>query len=125
MSEYYAHSENSFNEKHSLSKHLHQTAKYAESFAWNENYKTIFKITGLLHDLGKYQFEFQRYLTDGGERGVFRTHLGELGMRVFARSLRHQLRLTGTIKDCQTTHSGSRKTQNHSFGEKHPVLIVW
>jgi len=67
--EYYAHSENSRNEKHSLSKHLHQTAKFAESFACQEDYKPIFNLAGLLHDLGKYQPEFQNYLVNGGERG--------------------------------------------------------
>lgn len=67
--EYYAHSENSHNEKHVLSKHLHQTAKFAESFACQEKYKAIFKVAGLLHDLGKYQPEFQSYLANGGKRG--------------------------------------------------------
>jgi len=52
--EYYAHSENSHKEKHSLSKHLHQTARLAESFAWQEKCKAIFYVTGLLHDLGKF-----------------------------------------------------------------------
>jgi len=66
---YYAHSENSDNDKHSLSKHLHRTAIFAESFACEEKYKVIFKITGLLHDLGKYQPEFQNYLENGGKRG--------------------------------------------------------
>src|SRR3989304_3175875 len=66
---YYAHSENSRNEKHSLSKHLHQTAKFAESFACQGNYKPIFNTTGLLHDLGKYQPEFQSYLANSGKRG--------------------------------------------------------
>ncbi len=69
MPEYFAHSENSRKEKHSLSKHLHQTAKLAESFACYESYKLIFKMTGLLHDLGKYQIAFQRYLENGGSRG--------------------------------------------------------
>ncbi|WP_435548976.1 CRISPR-associated helicase Cas3' [Desulfobacterium sp. N47] len=66
---YYAHSENSLNVQHALSKHLHQTAKLAESFACKENYKPIFYLTGLLHDLGKYQPEFQKYLENGGRRG--------------------------------------------------------
>jgi CRISPR-associated endonuclease/helicase Cas3 len=66
---YYAHSENSRKDKHRLSKHLHQTAKFAESFSCHENYKTIFRLTGLLHDLGKYQTAFQHYLANGGKRG--------------------------------------------------------
>lgn len=69
MKAYYAHSENSRKEKHSLSKHLRQTSKFAESFACKETYKTIFKVAGLLHDLGKYQPEFQSYLDNGGRRG--------------------------------------------------------
>ena len=69
MPEYYAHSENSRDEKHSLSKHLQETAKLAESFACQENYKAIFHLTGLLHDLGKYQPEFQNCLANGGRRG--------------------------------------------------------
>ncbi|MBW2006079.1 MAG: CRISPR-associated endonuclease Cas3'', partial [Deltaproteobacteria bacterium] len=66
---YYAHSENIHNEKHSLSKHLHQTAKFADSFTCQEIYKSIFKVAGLLHDLGKYQPAFQSYLENGGKRG--------------------------------------------------------
>ena len=66
---YFAHSENNHNKKHSLSKHLRQTAKYAESFACKESYKAILNVSGLLHDLGKYQPAFQNYLKNGGERG--------------------------------------------------------
>lgn len=69
MPEYYAHSENNRNEKHGLSKHLYQTSKLAESFACQEAYKPIFKMAGLLHDLGKYQLAFQSYLENGGKRG--------------------------------------------------------
>lgn len=84
--EYFAHSENGNNEKHDLSKHLHQTAKLAESFACKESYKTIFKVAGLLHDLGKYQPDFQKYLANGGRRGSVPHASWGAG---YARLLRH------------------------------------
>jgi len=66
---YYAHSENNDNKKHPLSTHLKETAELAESFACTDTYKSVFYIAGLLHDLGKYQPEFQHYLETGGKRG--------------------------------------------------------
>ncbi len=67
--EYFAHSENSLNERHNLAKHLQDTATLAESFACKNEYRNIFRLTGLLHDLGKYQAAFQNYLINGGRRG--------------------------------------------------------
>ncbi|MBN1381227.1 MAG: CRISPR-associated helicase Cas3' [Deltaproteobacteria bacterium] len=67
--EYIAHSENSCHEIHLLSKHLHETAEISSSFAWKEDYKSIFYLAGLLHDLGKYQIAFQVYIRNGGRRG--------------------------------------------------------
>ncbi|ABQ26899.1 CRISPR-associated endonuclease Cas3'' [Geotalea uraniireducens] len=69
MTDYYAHSENDNKDKHLLAKHLHETANLVESFACRREYKPIFKMTGLLHDLGKYQQAFQNYLENGGRRG--------------------------------------------------------
>ncbi len=66
---FYAHSENNFKESHLLSNHSKETATIAKSFACNEIYKAIFYLTGLLHDLGKYQMPFQNYLKNGGVRG--------------------------------------------------------
>ncbi len=66
---YYAHSENANGEKHLLSKHLSVTANLVSSFSGDESYRYLFEITGLLHDLGKYQKDFQRYLIEGGRRG--------------------------------------------------------
>ncbi|MBN1545233.1 MAG: CRISPR-associated helicase Cas3' [Syntrophaceae bacterium] len=66
---YFAHSENDKNEKHLLSEHLLETAKLMERFSYNRRYKKIFRLTGLLHDLGKYQPAFQNYLENGGRRG--------------------------------------------------------
>jgi len=67
--DYFAHSENENKEKHRLSKHLNETATLAESFACKQEYKPVFKTTGLLHDFGKYQGAFQNYLENGGRRG--------------------------------------------------------
>ncbi|MFA7061315.1 MAG: CRISPR-associated helicase Cas3' [Pedobacter sp.] len=69
MTDYFAHSENEQKEKHLLAKHLHETADLSESFACRREYKPIFKMTGILHDLGKYQQAFQNYLENGGRRG--------------------------------------------------------
>jgi CRISPR-associated endonuclease/helicase Cas3 len=69
FTEYFAHSENESGEKHILKKHLCKTADIASSFSDNNEYKKVFRLAGLLHDFGKYQPEFQRYLVEGGKRG--------------------------------------------------------
>ncbi len=66
---YFAHSENAKGERHLLSKHLSATANLVSSFSGDESYRALFEITGFLHDLGKYQKDFQRYLIEGGRRG--------------------------------------------------------
>lgn len=66
---FFAHSENESGEKHLLAAHLRGTAKLMASFADNDEIKEIFRITGLLHDFGKYQKDFQSYLLKGGPRG--------------------------------------------------------
>lgn len=71
--EYFAHSQNFKGEKHYLAEHLNETARIMESFVSHvdpeKDYKTFFKMTGLLHDFGKYQDAFQKYLENGGQRG--------------------------------------------------------
>ena len=96
MTDFFAHSENDRNEKHTLPKHLHRTAEIAETFACQNNYKLVFKIAGLLHDLGKYQPAFQRYLINGGRRLMLH---GAPDTLECAGYLNHLLRLTGIIKD--------------------------
>jgi len=64
-----AHSKNAFGEDHWLDSHLINVANQMVSWANNSEFNKIFKITGLLHDFGKYQPEFQRYLLEGGRRG--------------------------------------------------------
>ncbi|HPV42958.1 MAG TPA: CRISPR-associated helicase Cas3' [Spirochaetota bacterium] len=68
---YYAHTikNKSENEWHKLVSHLKETADLAASFANSDGYASIFRLAGYLHDLGKYQPAFQKYLREGGRRG--------------------------------------------------------
>lgn len=66
---FFAHSENSKAEKHALSHHLLSTAQRMAAHALDPETKPLFYFTGLMHDLGKYQPEFQTYLLKGGKRG--------------------------------------------------------
>jgi CRISPR-associated endonuclease/helicase Cas3 len=69
--EYYAHTiaGKPEDEWHKLSCHLLGTSEMAASFANSTDYAKIFRIAGYLHDLGKYQQAFQKYLREGGRRG--------------------------------------------------------
>lgn len=64
-----AHSTNSRGLEHSLRSHLKNVSDVMVDFAKNPLYEDIFKLTGLLHDIGKYQIAFQKYLREGGKRG--------------------------------------------------------
>lgn len=66
---YFAHSENERGIKHPLAQHLLKTAEIVASFSNSDVTEAVFKIAGLLHDFGKYQPEFQKYLLEGGRRG--------------------------------------------------------
>ncbi|MGD0338611.1 MAG: CRISPR-associated helicase Cas3' [Bacteroidota bacterium] len=62
---FYAHSENARGEKHSLIEHLKKTAELTRSFAPSEKLRNLFYLAGLLHDVGKFQDGFQKYLATG------------------------------------------------------------
>ncbi len=66
---FYAHSENEQGKIHCLAQHLKKTADIASSFGSNEVIRAWLKTAGMIHDFGKYQFAFQKYLTEGGRRG--------------------------------------------------------
>jgi len=52
---------------HGLAEHLLETAKLATSFGRNEQENQMLHLAGLLHDLGKYQDGFQKYLISAHE----------------------------------------------------------
>lgn len=62
---FYAHSENDKGEKHLLEGHLRRTAELAQSFAPSSDFNALFQLAGLLHDIGKFQDGFQKYLIEG------------------------------------------------------------
>lgn len=66
---YLAHSENSAQKVHPLATHLKSTGELAASYAIYPWQEPLLRLAGFLHDLGKYQPEFQKYLQDGGRRG--------------------------------------------------------
>lgn len=67
--DFIAHSKNISGIEHKLADHLNDVASQMIKFSINDNFKKVFKITGLLHDIGKYQPAFQTYLQEGGRRG--------------------------------------------------------
>ena len=64
-----AHSINEEGIEHNLADHLKKVSQIMAGFAVEKKFKSIFKIAGLLHDFGKYQPAFQKYLREGGRRG--------------------------------------------------------
>src|SRR5512133_3516150 len=67
--EYLAHSENAGGITHKLATHLKIVAELMVGFSGKLEYQHILRITGLIHDIGKYQEDFQMYLIHGGRRG--------------------------------------------------------
>lgn len=67
--EFIAHSQNTTGNEHKLNTHLLRVSSLMKEMCLNEQFYDIFATTGLLHDLGKYQQLFQKYLREGGRRG--------------------------------------------------------
>lgn len=65
----YAHSENSSGEKHSLKQHLAEVARLASLFAAKFQAGPWGFLTGMLHDVGKFNPAFQDYLSGKTIRG--------------------------------------------------------
>ncbi len=64
-----AHSANDHGQTHGLKEHLLSVSNLAQSFAISDLQKEILKYAGIYHDAGKYQNDFQNYLTNGGPCG--------------------------------------------------------
>ena len=65
---YIAHSENSDGEEQSMKQHSEGVAKLMKTFALANDFAEIYSFCGLLHDLGKYSREFQKYIRSNGAK---------------------------------------------------------
>ena len=65
---YIAHSENSNGEEQSMVQHSEGVAELMKSFALANDFAEIYSCCGLLHDLGKYSTEFQKYIRSNGNK---------------------------------------------------------
>ncbi|MCL4518344.1 MAG: CRISPR-associated helicase Cas3' [Thaumarchaeota archaeon] len=89
-----AHSENKKGKRHELREHLVRTAELAESFSPTEEIKQLFYSAGILHDVGKFQDGFQKYL----EYGKPRTPHAGIGAFIARQSAKQYLPLPFVIK---------------------------
>ncbi|MBM4168427.1 MAG: CRISPR-associated helicase Cas3' [Ignavibacteria bacterium] len=119
---YYAHSENPRGAKHELQKHLLETAQRAESFAPAEMMKRLFYLAGLLHDVGKFQDDFQEYL----EKGKPRTPHAGIGAYIASTLGKQLLPLQFVI---QGHHAGlpdnqDRRENNEDYSEDQKLVSI-
>lgn len=70
--DFYAHSPGPSGRWHPLVEHLVAVAEMARSFADAFGMGDLAYLVGLLHDLGKFNPEFQRYLRDAQAGGLLR-----------------------------------------------------
>ena len=69
MPEYHAHSANEEGQRHGLVEHLRAVAELAREFSSSFGGGETAHYAGLWHDLGKFDPEFQRYLSGDRPRG--------------------------------------------------------
>ena len=69
MPDYHAHSANGEGQRHGLVEHLRAVAELAREFSSSFGGGETAHYAGLWHDLGKFDPEFQRYLSGGRPRG--------------------------------------------------------
>lgn len=114
---YWAHSENNLGKKHFLSEHLKRTAEIASSFACDDKYRLIFWLTGILHDLGKYQPAFQNYLANGGKRGSVPHSSWGAGYARFRRIIEASIVIDGHHKGLPDNSVWKNDTEPFKRGE--------
>jgi CRISPR-associated endonuclease/helicase Cas3 len=119
---FFAHSENPQGIKHELVDHLERSGNLARSFAPVQDYGELFYLAGILHDVGKFQDEFQKYLKDGRPRTP---HAG-IGAYVASTLGKHLLPLQFVIKGHHTglPDNDERKTNNAEYAEEQELVSI-
>lgn len=67
VNKYIAHSENNKGEVQTMKQHSVGVAQIMKSFALSDEYADIYAYCGLLHDIGKYSKDFQKYIRMEGQ----------------------------------------------------------
>jgi CRISPR-associated endonuclease/helicase Cas3 len=102
MTKYWAHTKNRLGNPHHLGDHLRGVGNLARQFAEEANLQLAeaAEWTGLLHDLGKYRDEFQKYLRGESEGGTETHHA------VYGAALTFQMRCIGPTLAIAGHHAG-------------------
>lgn len=66
--EYIAHSENSNGIKQTMKEHSFGVGKLMREFALSESFADLYEFCGLIHDMGKYSDNFQKYIHGQGSK---------------------------------------------------------
>lgn len=68
--EYIAHSENSSGIKQTMKEHSSGVGKLMREFALSESFADLYEFCGLIHDMGKYSDDFQKYIAGESQKKV-------------------------------------------------------
>jgi CRISPR-associated endonuclease/helicase Cas3 len=68
--EYIAHSENSRGKKQTMKEHSSGVGKLMRKYALSESFADLYEFCGLIHDLGKYSEDFQKYIAGESHKKV-------------------------------------------------------
>jgi len=121
--DFFAHSENREHQKHLLHDHLLQTAELTSSFAPSKEYAPLFYSAGILHDIGKYQDGFQRYLEIGGKKVP---HAGKGAYNAFrlAKNI-YPLQFTIQGHHAGMPDNGDRKSNLEDCEEEETISVLY
>ncbi len=121
---YWAHSQNTVGHRHRLVDHLTGVATLAEQFAETSGCAAEARLTGLLHDLGKYGDRFQKRL-EGEDQGLDHWSLGaHLALHAY-KSVAAALAIQGHHIGLQNlTTQDLRAIHPDKLREHHPLQLA-